>query len=138
MSRSRESQQLLSITELARKLGVTPRAIRFYEDKGLLAPRRAGNTRVYTHKDRGRLMIILRGKRLGFSIASIKAYLDLYDADPAHREQAQRLLEGVRARVDELERQRQDLELTLDELREIEQQTLVFLKSLDAGRPERG
>jgi DNA-binding transcriptional MerR regulator len=138
MSRSHESDEFFSITELARKLGLTPRAIRFYEDKGLLTPRRAGNTRVYTHKDRGRLLIIVRGKRLGFSIASIKAYLDLYDADPAHREQAQRLLEGVQAKVDELERQRLDLDLTLDELREIEQQTLVFLKSLDAGRPEGG
>ncbi|MDH3284227.1 MAG: MerR family DNA-binding transcriptional regulator [Acidobacteriota bacterium] len=132
MSSRRDSEELFTITELARKLALTPRAIRFYEDKGLLTPRRAGTRRVYTHKDRGRLMIILRGKHLGFSIASIKEYLDLYDADPAHREQAQRLLVGVRAKVDQLERQRQDLDLTLDELSEIEQQTLKFLDGREA------
>jgi DNA-binding transcriptional MerR regulator len=61
-------QELYSVSELANDLGVTPRARRFYEDKGLIAPQRAGNTRVYTHRDRGRLMLILRGKRLGFTL----------------------------------------------------------------------
>jgi DNA-binding transcriptional MerR regulator len=120
-------ERLLTITELANELGVTPRAIRFYESKGLIDPQRAGANRVYTHRDRGRLQIILRGKRLGFSLASIKEYLDLYDAEPTHRIQLQHLLAGTRRRIAELEQQRQDLELTLDELRDVERQTLDAL-----------
>jgi len=119
-----DPQHLVSITELAHELGVTPRAVRFYESKGLLTPRRAGGSRIYSHRDRARMLIILRGKRLGFSLAGIKEYLDLYDADPAHHRQLQLLLRGVRDRIDQLEGQRNDLELTLEELREIEQQTL--------------
>ena len=120
---------LFSITELADELGVTPRAIRFYEAKGLLEPQRAGATRVYTHRDRGRLQIILRGKRLGFSLALVQKYLDLYDADPTHKVQLEHLLAGARQRIAELEAQRQDLELTIEELREIEQLTLEALRS---------
>jgi DNA-binding transcriptional MerR regulator len=122
-------ERLFTITELAQELGVTARAIRFYESKGLIDPQRAGANRVYTHRDRGRLMLVMRGKRLGFSLASIKAYLDLYDAEPTHRTQLELLLGGIRQRIGELEQQRQDLELTLDELRDIERQTLDALKS---------
>ncbi len=75
-------QELYSVSELANDLGVTPRALRFYEDKGLIAPQRAGNTRVYTHRDRGRLMLILRGKRLGFTLREVREWLDLYEVDP--------------------------------------------------------
>jgi len=127
MSSSHDPDRLFSITELAHKLALTPRAIRLYEDKGLLTPRRAGTTRVYTHRDRARLLIILRGKHLGFSLADIKEYLDLYDADPQHSGQVQRLLDGVRERIDQLKRQRDDLDLTLSELQEIERQTLEAL-----------
>ncbi len=125
---------LFSITELADELGVTPRAIRFYEAKGLLEPQRAGATRVYTHRDRGRLQIILRGKRLGFSLALVQKYLDLYDADPTHKVQLDHLLAGARQRIAELEAQRQDLELTIEELREIEELTLEALASAPATR----
>lgn len=118
---------LFSITELADELGVTPRAIRFYEAKGLLEPQRAGATRVYSHRDRARLQIILRGKRLGFSLALVQKYLDLYDADPTHKVQLEHLLAGARQRIAELEAQRQDLELTIEELREIEELTLEAL-----------
>jgi len=126
---------LFSITELADELGVTPRAIRFYESKGLLEPQRAGATRVYSHRDRGRLQIILRGKRLGFSLALVQKYLDLYDADPTHKVQLQHLLAGARQRIAELEAQRQDLELTLDELREIEELTLDALNPSTKSTP---
>ena len=137
MSASPDSESLFSITELAEELGLTARAIRFYESKGLVKPRRAGMTRVYTHRERARLMIILRGKRLGFSLAEIQEFLDLYDVDPTHTSQAQLLLEGVRLRIGQMESQQHDLELTLDELRDIEKQTLKFLKSR-AKRPEGG
>ena len=74
--------KIYTVPELARELGLTERSIRFYESKGLLSPKRAGNTRVFTYKDRARLIIIMRGKRTGTSLAGIKKILDLYDADP--------------------------------------------------------
>lgn len=113
--------RMYSVTELAQELGVTPRTLRFYEDKGLLKPQRVGGNRVYLSRDRARLILILRGKRLGFSIREISEYLDLYDADPTHRTQIDRLLHLVRDRIRLLEQQREALEETLDELREIEQ-----------------
>jgi len=121
-------ERLFTITELAQELRTTARAIRFYESKGLIDPQRAGANRVYTHRDRGRLLLVLRGKRLGFSLACIKEYLDLYDAEPTHRTQLEHLLSGTQQRIGELEQQRLDLELTLDELRDIERQTLEALK----------
>jgi DNA-binding transcriptional MerR regulator len=111
--------ELYSVTELANDLGVTPRALRFYEDKGLIAPQRAGNTRVYTHRDRGRLMLILRGKRLGFTLSEVREWLDLYEVDPDQSAQMARLGDKVRKRIDALEQQRDDLDATLEELREI-------------------
>src|ERR1035441_4181739 len=92
-------EKLNSVTELAKELGVTPRAIRFYEAKGLITPQRAGSTRVYTHRDRGRLILILRGKKLGFSLREIKDYLDLYVVDTTLVEQIQLLLKGVHTRI---------------------------------------
>lgn len=128
MAAPTDSERLLTIGELAEELGTTPRAIRFYESKGLVEPRRAGTTRVYDHRDRGRLLLILRGKRLGFSLAAIREYLELYDADPTQKEQLLLLLAGARQRIGELERQRRDLELTVAELRDIEHQTLEALR----------
>lgn len=130
MNAQPDPNRLYTITELAHELAVTPRAIRFYETKGLIKPRRAGSTRVYSHRDRARMLIILRGKRLGFSLAEIKEYLYLYDADPKHKEQLERLLDGVRKRTELLEDQRRDLELTLNELREIEEETLEAMARL--------
>ena len=112
--------ELFSVNQLAEQLGVTPRAIRFYEVKGLISPRRAGTTRVFDRRDRARLMLVLRGKRLGFSLADIREFLDLYDADRTQVTQARMLLDKVRARMDELEQQRRDLEQTLKELRAVE------------------
>ena len=117
-----------TVTELARDLSVTPRTIRFYEDKGLLTPRRAGTLRVYTKRDRARMVLILRGKRLGFSLREIKEYLDLYDMDPSQSEQMRLLLKKVQVRLEMLEDQRLALEETIDELKEIEGQTLAALE----------
>lgn len=133
-----DTARLYTVTELAQDLGVTARAIRFYESKGLLDPQRAGTTRVYTYRDRARLLIILRGKRLGFSLAQVQEYLDLYDADPTRKEQFVHLLRGARRRIAELEGQRRDLEETVDELREIEEQTLAAMREagFDPPAPE--
>jgi DNA-binding transcriptional MerR regulator len=135
--RTPDTGRLYTITELAQELGLTARAIRFYESKGLLEPLRAGGNRVYSYRDRARLLLILRGKRLGFSLALIKQYLDLYDADPTHRKQLVHLLRAARLRIDELESQRRDLELTLDELREIEDQVLAAMRQAGVVPPPR-
>ncbi len=121
-----------SVTELARDLAITPRTVRFYEDKGLISPRRAGNIRVYTKRDRARMVLILRGKRLGFSLREIKEYLDLYDVDPTQVEQIRLLLKKVRTRLEMLEDQRVALEESIAELKDIEDQTLSALAIADA------
>lgn len=117
-----------TVPQLAKELGVTPRAIRFYETKDLLAPKRAGNTRVYTQKDRARLMLILRGKRLGFSLIEIKDFLKLYESDPHHVEQVQMLVKKVRVRMADLEEQQAELKRVLGELQEIDTQCVETLK----------
>lgn len=121
--------KLYSITELADAFGITPRTIRFYESKGLLAPQRAGSTRVYNYRDRARLILILRGKRLGFSLDDIKEYLDLYDADRSKTGQLAHLLQTGRRRIAELERQLEDVKTTLKELREIDAEAVATLKA---------
>jgi DNA-binding transcriptional MerR regulator len=103
-----------TISELAREFEVTPRALRFYEDKGLLAPRREGLNRVYSHRDRGRLQMILRGKRVGLSLIEIKEILDLYKVD--QRAQAQIMLKRFKARVQALETQREDVDAAIEML----------------------
>lgn len=113
------------IQQVAAELGVSMRTLRFYEDKGLIAPRRAGTTRVYTHREVARMRLILRGKRLGFSIREIREFLDLYDVDPAHREQMRRLATRVRERLDELIQQKAALEQTIDELRALEREAIA-------------
>jgi DNA-binding transcriptional MerR regulator len=123
-------ERLYTITELSDEVGATARAIRFYESKGLLSPRRVGANRVYDYRDRARLLIILRGKRLGFSLSRIQEYLSLYDADPTHKGQLEHLLAGTQRRIEELEAQRADLELTIEELREIEELTLDAIAKL--------
>ncbi len=117
-----------TVPELAKDLGITPRTIRFYEQKGLVNPQRAGTTRVYTRQDRAKLRIFWRGKRLGFSLNEIADYLDLYGADPTQAEQIKMLLRRVRGRISDLEEQRQALDVTLDELRDIEQQSIDALE----------
>jgi DNA-binding transcriptional MerR regulator len=119
LAMSEAQTPLYSIGDLSAELALSPRAIRFYEDQGLLAPQRIGGNRVYGARDRARLQLILRGKRLGFALADIKELLDLYDADPDHLEQLRATLAKGRARIAELERQQQEIALTLKELREI-------------------
>jgi DNA-binding transcriptional MerR regulator len=109
-----------TIRDLAEEFGCTHRTIRFYEDQGLLKPRRAGQARIFSARDRARLSLILRGRRLGFSLADIAEMLDLYDADPGHVRQLTVALQKGRARIVQLERQRADIEAALAELKEME------------------
>lgn len=126
-------EQLYTVNQLAEELEITPRALRFYEVKGLLAPNRVGNNRVYTKRDRARLKLILRGKRLGFSLAEIREYLDLYNVDGGV-EQLKTLLKRVQKRLKDLAQQREDLEATVQELQDIETQVTGLLADRKAGK----
>jgi len=111
-------RDLYAIADLAEEFGISTRAIRFYESKGLLTPERVGTTRVFRRRDRARLILILRGKRLGFSLRDISDYLSLYDAQSQLR-QTQMLVTKVDERLSLLEAQKADLETTIAELKEI-------------------
>lgn len=116
--REEDSGQLFGISELCAEFGITLRTIRFYEDKGLLSPRRVNGTRVYSRRDRARLALILRSKSIGASLTEIKHYLDLYGAHGEGRQQQlQWVLGRTDAAIDELERRRASIDATLAELR---------------------
>jgi DNA-binding transcriptional MerR regulator len=123
-----------SIGDLAAEFEVSPRAIRFYEDQGLLSPRRVGNNRVYTARDRARLKLILRGKRLGFALSDIKELLDLYDVDETQATQLRATLQKARERIGELERQRGEITVTLQELRDVEAALVEMLRQKEQAK----
>lgn len=124
---------LRGIKDVASDLGVTARTLRFYEDKGLIEPMRVGSTRVYSPRDVGRMQLILRGKRLGFSLREIQEFLDLYDADPDHIEQVRLLDARARERLADLEHQRTAIDKTIGELREIIEQSTAWLTDHERG-----
>lgn len=119
-----------TITELAREFDITPRAIRFYEDQGLLAPKREGSNglrRVYSARDRTRLKLTLRGKRLGFTLSEIRTLLDLYDSPTGTATQLQAFVDTIAAHREVLQRQLEDLNTTLAELSAYEEQGRALL-----------
>ena len=116
-----EPRQTFSIADLADEFEITPRTIRFYEDKGLLSPERQGLQRIYGRRDRARLRLILRGKRLGFTLAEIGEMLDLYDLGDGQSEQMRHALRKGHERLASLERQRRDLDEAIGELKEMGQ-----------------
>jgi DNA-binding transcriptional MerR regulator len=115
-----------TIAELAREFELTPRAIRYYEDQGLITPARAGVQRVYTKRDRTRLKLTLRGKRLGLSLAEIRELIDMYDSAPESSQLA-RLLEVLARQRAKLAQQREDIEAVLGELDTFEAQCRTLL-----------
>src|ERR1700761_5097609 len=127
-SEPRDPQRIYSIAELAREFAITARTIRFYEDEGLITPRRQGLTRLYSAHDRTRLGWILRGKRLGFSLAEIKELLDLYQVDRTGVQQMRELLRRSRLHIADLERKRRDLDAHINEFKEVETQVAAELK----------
>ncbi len=123
-----------TITELAQEFDITPRAIRFYEDVGLLTPSRAGRNRVYTHRDRTRLKLTLRGKRLGLSLQEIKQLVDMYDSPSDTTQQLQAFLGVLGEHRRQLEQQREDLEITLAEIAQHEARCRTLLAAPRARR----
>ena len=128
--------ELFTIGELAAEFALSPRAIRFYEDQGLITPQRAGMQRIYTKRDRARLQLILRGKRLGFTLADIRQFLDLYDADRSKHKQMAMTLGKTRDRIRDLEAQLADITLTLAELRDMEGEILAYTQANDDSHPK--
>jgi DNA-binding transcriptional MerR regulator len=123
------SQSTFTITELSREFDVTPRTIRYYEDQGLLFPRREGLQRVYSKRDRTRLKLALRGKRLGLSLAEIKDVIDMYDTARDEEGQLVKFLAALQQRRAALQQQREDIEALLAEINGFEQQCQDILAS---------
>lgn len=126
-TQARNPEETFSISDLAREFDVTPRAIRFYEDQGLLAPQRSGSRRVYGKRDYVRLKLILRGKRLGLSLSEVAAMLDLYDSVRDEKLQLAQFLSALAERREQLERQRADIDEMLGEIAVFEAQSRKIL-----------
>jgi DNA-binding transcriptional MerR regulator len=112
---------IFAISDLAREFGITPRTIRFWEDQGILAPQRAGSKRVFTRRDRARLKMALRGKRLGLSLAEIKDLIGMYGSTADETPQLAECLRVMAKRREALEQQREDIEAMLAEISQFEQ-----------------
>ncbi|MFZ1812970.1 MAG: MerR family DNA-binding transcriptional regulator [Rhizobiaceae bacterium] len=123
-----------TITELTKEFGVSTRTIRFYEDEGLIKPVRRGRTRLFRPSDRRILMAILRGKRLGFSIAEIREILGMYRSPPGEEGQLRLLMKRVEEKRGELEQKRRDIEDTLRELDQVDEVCLTRLAELGVSR----
>jgi len=123
-----KNQKTYTITDLSKEFDITTRTIRFYEDKGLISPAREGQRRIYSPRDRVRLRLIMRGKRLGFALSEIQELIDLYDTDRSEVMQLQVFLERIQSRRDALSQQQQDITAMLSELETLEEQCSSILK----------
>ncbi|ANB51285.1 MerR family DNA-binding transcriptional regulator [Aeromonas veronii] len=134
MSRSLPGKEITySISELAHEFDVTPRTIRYYEDEGLLTPLREGQTRIYSHRDKIRLKLTLRGKRLGFSLAEIRELFDMYDTDKSSKTQLHSMIQLIEAKRGALRQQLEDIQMVMAELEAAEQRCVNSLNSLKTG-----
>ncbi len=116
-----------SISDLAKEFDVTPRTLRFYEEKGLISPSRDGQTRSYSSADRTRLRLILRGKRLGLTLEESAEIINMYDAGAGSKKQIQTLIEKIREKQQQLLEQQKELKLMLTDLRNAEKRCLEAL-----------
>ncbi len=134
MNAKTEISDFYSITELTREFGISTRTIRFYEDEGLIKPVRRGRTRLFRPGDRWILSLILRGKRLGFSIAEIREIISMYKEPPGEEGQLRLLMAKVAERRTELEQKRRDIEETLRELNSVDESVLGRLAEIGVMR----
>ncbi|CAM4165867.1 MULTISPECIES: MerR family transcriptional regulator [Pseudoalteromonas] len=125
------NEETYSISELAKEFDITTRSIRFYEDQGLLSPERHGQTRVYSKRDRVRLKLILRGKRLGFTLAETGRLFELYDADKSSAKQLSTMLQLIEEKKADLSQQMDDIKVVLMELVTAERRCRDTLKNLE-------
>ncbi len=123
-----DKARFYSVSELAREFDITPRAIRFYEDKGLLAPERVGGNRIYDYRDKGRLALILRLKEVGFALDAIKDYLDLYDSEETRTEQLKVGYRSLSQRIAEQGAELAAIETNLAKLRELKAEAVAMLR----------
>ncbi len=137
MSADGSERREYAIGDLAREFRVTTRTIRFYEDEGLLAPVRRGQARIFDPRDRVRLRLILRGKRLGFSLAEIREILDMYESEPGEAGQLRHLIQRIGERRAALQRQRADIDETLADMAAIEARCAERLAALAPPRKRR-
>lgn len=125
---STQKKNTFSITDLSKEFDITTRTIRFYEDKGLISPAREGQRRIYSQRDRVRLRLIMRGKRLGFALSEIQELIDLYDTDRSEVTQLQVFLDRIQERRLALSQQQQDINAMLGELETLEEQCASLLQ----------
>ena len=128
LQKLRRPASTFTITQLCREFSTTPRALRYYEEQGLLSPARDGQARVYSYRDRARLVLILRGKRVGLSLTEIRELLDLYQVDRTGVQQLRELLRRSQLHIADLERKRADLDQHINEFREVESQVSAELR----------
>ncbi|HCH69293.1 MAG TPA: MerR family transcriptional regulator [Colwellia sp.] len=127
---NKATQDNYSISDLSKEFDITTRSIRFYEDKGLLAPTRKGQTRIYNQRDKVRLKLILRGKRLGFSLGETGRLFELYDADKSSAKQLAIMMELISEKKDDLKQKLDDINAVLIELNDIEKNCQNILTTL--------
>jgi DNA-binding transcriptional MerR regulator len=132
---AQEVAQAFTIRDLARECGVTARTLRFYEEKGLLSPRRNGQERLYTRRDRARLKYVLMGRNVGFSLDEVREMLDLYDLGDGQETQLRVALTKFRERIARLEHQRAEIDRVLQELRRAGEQVEALLDGRQSGKP---
>ena len=123
------TQRTWSISELAQEFNITPRTLRFYEDHGIITPRREGQKRIYTQKDKTRLKLALRGKRLGFQLADISSLIDMYDGPGSTTPQLKQYIAMLNRHKAQLESQKRDLEAILQEIHTQEEHCMELLKN---------
>jgi len=138
MNASSPASRTYSISELAEEFGVTSRALRLYEEEGLLDPVREGTKRIYNERNRVRLRLILRGKRLGWSLAEIRESFDLYDSDQGEEAQLHSMLDKLAARRELLMSQKRDIDHALEELDRLTANAESALGELRAGQRKLG
>lgn len=133
-----DKSKLYSVSELAQEFDLTAQGLRFYEEKGLLNPARSGRARVYTYRDRARLVLIQRFRHLGFSIEEIAEYLALYGAGPGGAEQFRKGLDQIERRIADLRRMREELDQTIGELERLKKEALAKLEEALRKQEESG